>query len=325
MHEPSTRPAPCFIAAPEPFEDESPASWVQRLGGAHQYSLARLARITQISPSSSDWDCGVADNDWTKLMAMSAIAKDACGEARYGIKVLRDRLPKQKQFLHDNGKPSYRWCPACIASDAVPYLRWEWRLLAVKHCELHALELRERCGWCQSPLTVQRALLVTAGPTNGVPSLAVCATCGMALTDGEADEHSYESDEAGHEWTQIVAQLRQGYLDRNFQLELDLTPYAKRLVPSGVKASEPEKEPPVWFDLCINRKSAEQHTFYLGGGRQHPDFPKSGGAQRTQKWSDGLRASDRRRLANALQIIRGERNRNRLLGLHPPRQQEELY
>lgn len=320
MQETTSRSEPCLVAAPTPFQDESPASWIQRLGGAHQYSLARLTQITQISPSLSDWDCGVSDDDWTRLLAMSIVTKDACGEARYGMKFLRNRLPKGRHFRTDNGKPSYRWCPACVAGDAVPYLRWEWRLHAVRHCDLHGLELRERCGWCQSPLTVQRALLVAAGSAYGVPSLAVCATCGMALTDGDADEHSYEVGETGSEWTSIASQLRQGYLNRDLQLELDLTSYVKTLPSTGATEPEPEKEPPVWFDLCINRQSPKEHSFFLGGSSFNPDSTLGSGAQRPRKWSDGLRPSDRRRLAKALQIIRDEKNRNRLLGLYPPRQ-----
>jgi hypothetical protein len=302
--------APCLLAAPTAFVDESPASWVQRVSGAHHYSLRRLTMATKIRPQRFDWDSGVSDNDWGRLLKLSHVPSDSCGEARFGMRMLREQLPKVRHFCHDRDRPSYRWCSACFAEDSTPYLRWEWRLQVVKRCTAHETDLLEQCEWCNSPLTLQRALLVSAGAIPGVPDLATCGTCGMPLTV----DCPKEADQSDIETTQIIDQIKQHYLHGGRQLEIDFSGYGcpPRSTELRMGAS--------WFDLSVHRQvSLDQLPFHLNGDSFEADKCRESEVQRRDRWTDGLRPSDRRRLAEALQIVRGEKNRLRLLGLDDPK------
>lgn len=49
-----------------------------------------------------------------------------------------------------------QYCPACLASDEVPYFRLEWRLRFVALCPVHKCLLADRCPACASPIYVLR-------------------------------------------------------------------------------------------------------------------------------------------------------------------------
>jgi len=222
--------------------------------------------------------------------------------------MLRNQLPKNKLLCHDGYRPSYRWCSACLAEDTTPYLRWEWRLHHVKRCMTHGTGLLEECSFCNSPLTLQRALLVSGGKVSGVPDLASCATCGMSLIE----DISLEVDESDERTLKIVEQLKLHHLHGDSQLEIDFSAYGclPDLSPQRMEAS--------WFDMCIHRQlSRSQMPIHLSGNNFKPVTNRGDDPQVRQRWSDGLRPNDRRRLADALQVIRGERNRLRLMGLYP--------
>lgn len=47
---------------------------------------------------------------------------------------------------------STQFCPQCLASDAHPYFRRQWRLATRLTCERHRSRLRDRCTSCNQPL-----------------------------------------------------------------------------------------------------------------------------------------------------------------------------
>ena len=72
-----------------------------------------------------------------------------------------------------------QFCPACLAEDAKPYLRIQWRLAWHTACEHHQAGLHDRCPECASALAPHR-LGADAG------HIARCATCAFDLRDAAA-------------------------------------------------------------------------------------------------------------------------------------------
>jgi hypothetical protein len=62
-----------------------------------------------------------------------------------------------------------QYCPICLASDARPYFRLQWRLAWHTCCADHGITLFDRCCHCQSPVEPNRLSVGTA--------ISSCSTC----------------------------------------------------------------------------------------------------------------------------------------------------
>lgn len=288
--------SPRLLLAEGGCDGETRASWIQRLCGSHQYSFGRLSQISGIKPTKGDWDCEIDVARWRSLLAMAACSVDTCDEAIYGMTALSRRYPARSFLLYESQRPCSRWCTKCLASDAVPYLRWEWRLAAVKTCPVHQVLLSDRCPWCKSPLHIHRALLVASGPNCGVPNLATCGNCGMSLIeamfrDQEDEEQASPSSELLDE---LLAQLKLGWREPSRQLELNFERYA-----ATVQVQAPYRRLP--DDHAINgtspdlRSGSKHHQTTQASGRstaaQDSKFtpltgPQVNGCHRDWFWSD---------------------------------------
>lgn len=202
-----------LLAAPPSLPNESPLSWVQRLCGAHQYSIARLRGITGLNPYVGDWDTGVSRSEWVGLLNLADINADSCGEGLYCLRHLCANFLRREILLYEKQMPRYRWCSLCLSSDPIPYLRWDWRLIGLNHCLIHRVPLDDQCGWCNSFLQVQRTLLVSS------PDLATCAGCGMALFDREGDAcHKPHINQSVEAPVSLMDELLE-YLKQCYQLD----------------------------------------------------------------------------------------------------------
>jgi hypothetical protein len=63
-----------------------------------------------------------------------------------------------------------QYCPVCVATDAAPYYRLQWRFAWHTICTTHECLLLDRCPHCQHPIEPNR---LTAEDEH----VAVCATC----------------------------------------------------------------------------------------------------------------------------------------------------
>jgi hypothetical protein len=122
-------------------------------------SLVRLAGIDADSFKAA----------WVRSVAV-AIGVDPCGEIAIWpwILALGSRNRKRRGGL--------QYCPACLASDARPYFRVQWRLAWHTCCAVHRLVLYDRCCHCWAPVEPHR-LSATAGINS-------CANCGGDLRSG---------------------------------------------------------------------------------------------------------------------------------------------
>lgn len=299
-----------FLARPEARKDESPGSWIQRLSGAHQYSLSQISSFSKVFPKQFDWDANVSNQEWLSLLKLADADESFCGEARFAINALRYRMPRRSHLYRAHARPCYRWCPSCFSGDSVPYLRWHWRMAACTYCDVHKCRLEEKCRWCSSPLSLHRALLVGGGRSRNITDLSICGSCGMPLGDElDAAEDKfglvYENDDI----SSLFSKIREAYLSDDAQFEFDFTNYnsalnkpVKRPIPT-IEASEA-----IWVDLCINRITEPLRPSFMLNAQSFDEITNTLAAQvRRPRWTDGIRPRDRLRLATALRIIRNEK------------------
>lgn len=319
------RAPPCLLAAEPAMPQESRSSWIQRLCGAHQYSLARLGLVTGIMRAYGDWDVGVSDSQWSLLVRLADVPVDTCDEASHCLGALVREFSPRRLLLYEKKAPQYRWCSLCMAGDRVPHLRWHWRLIGLSHCLIHDVPLDDRCGWCGSALHLNRSLLVSSGSTTGVPDLATCGSCGMSLCDRSQEEkidddanNSFDSSQALMK--ELVNQLKMATRAESGQMTFDFWRYAGALQrPPNLKAADSAliDSPParVWVNTCILRLPVPQPPpLLLNGAVFHDNYvlpADTSGAKK--KWHQQLRQTDRFRLAVALHSIRQEKNAMRRL------------
>ena len=176
-------PKASLLATMPPLPDESCASWIQRMAGDHQYSMQRLMDILGVRASRRDWDLPIPLVAWLRILAVAGVRHPKYEYSLRVLSVLASHIEPVKLLLHSAGRPRYRWCAYCLASDLVPYLRWYWRLHAIKICEVHRVALWQVCPSCSEPLWMDSCRLVAYGAHGLALDLAHCDRCGMPLHD----------------------------------------------------------------------------------------------------------------------------------------------
>ncbi len=200
-----------FPIAPNPFEDESPISWIQRLSGEHHCTYARLEKLLQFKPKLYDWDDLFEFKIWLYLSRSCGFSEVPCRVGMQRNQIAAKLLGEDKWQLFTRQAPSYRWCTLCWREDPIPYLRWSWRWERVKMCSVHRVPLAEVCPWCNSPLVIKRALLTKSGPYVGVPNLSYCGLCSMPMADLSVDVQTIgartERDFCWDSWNSLQEQI----------------------------------------------------------------------------------------------------------------------
>lgn len=172
---------------PVPLPDESFSSWFQRLAEANGLPASELYAGTL--PGSylnrQDLDRTAGPDLIQQLSAHTGV----------DVADIRDRTFSRwtgRVFGEDDGRRRLDWlppigsekarrsfgqqyCPLCLASDAIPYFRLEWRLRFVALCPLHRCQLEDRCPVCSAPVYVLRILRHEGA--------ILCRSCGSDLAD----------------------------------------------------------------------------------------------------------------------------------------------
>lgn len=69
-----------------------------------------------------------------------------------------------------------QYCSLCLATDARPYFRLQWRLAWHTCCAVHNVRLRDRCWHCQLPIEPNRL--------SAFDAMSTCPTCRRDLRHG---------------------------------------------------------------------------------------------------------------------------------------------
>lgn len=185
-----------FLARPAPFSDESLSSWRQRSGMANgfriyprPYSSSYIAEPDQYPKEKElQW---LSEMNRLTDRTIRALCLDNVGRrisARF-MQAGRRRwvVPCRSKSHTGNGSVC---CPMCLATDAVPYIRLQWRFAFMTHCPLHGSPLLENCPRCGGGMwPTSQLVLLERGPSE----FSRCQSCGEILVcaierDGEMQE-----------------------------------------------------------------------------------------------------------------------------------------
>ncbi|NNG71919.1 hypothetical protein HLI18_18680 [Rhizobium laguerreae] len=163
---------PVFVR-PQPGELLS--SWTHRLAFANGIAPRPFGRVLGFGPGmwSSSLDMNFQSDAVNILSTHTGISlPELFTMSLKGSPLKRLLLP-----LRDDGRRRgsawLQFCPQCLADDAHPYFRRQWRLATRISCSHHQCGLRDRCPACRSRIAVFNQVEL-------VPQ-HFCVTCGFDL------------------------------------------------------------------------------------------------------------------------------------------------
>lgn len=193
----SCRRWPAFSS---PKKDELLSSWVVRLAMSHGLKLHTFCSVAW--PHKSIWN---RDIDKSADADLIEVLREKTGVPRE--RVSDTTLATYEGRLYEKHNPygntpwimpvgiyhrtrrqfGLQFCPACLAGDAEPYFRREWRLAFITYCRAHKVLLSDRCPKCSAAVNFHRDEL---GDRNKIvaDSMTLCHACKFDLRDAAADE-----------------------------------------------------------------------------------------------------------------------------------------
>lgn len=169
-----------FPYAPRPLPGESVASWVIRLCGSHGYEFKAIERLLNLKPKHRDWDAGLSEQDTRNLLKAAGCEFKEFFDGYIDPKFLRDNHVVLRPRYKD-GVPCYGFCPFCLKTDDVPYLRWRWRYYNFRQCTVHFIPLMTECPHCNACIATRSSLLKDQANIVFIPNLGFCKQCGQPL------------------------------------------------------------------------------------------------------------------------------------------------
>lgn len=165
-----------LLVVPQPFADESPASWVMRVCLKHAVSFPELSASLGIR-ATHDPDTRLPSDHFCHIGAHTAVSPARLAELSMVFHAVR-ALPRLRQLLRvdDAGRPTYAVCALCISTDPVPYFRIAWRFTDWNVCPRHAVKLHNRCQTCGSyiPAIVRSGSRALSGGKDGISRCQIC-------------------------------------------------------------------------------------------------------------------------------------------------------
>jgi hypothetical protein len=176
-----------LLIRPPPQPGESLSSWRLRTGRANGYFMMP---VPDERTRRSDADLGVSMKDigWvaamhgatheqvigTTLRSLIGVVVSDLGPRSQPSWWLRSRYGKSEQTYGP------MFCPQCLAGDATPYFRLEWRLGFVAHCSVHQVLLIDQCPCCGSA-PWPSGCGIRSRTHHRFTSLRFCWHCGVDL------------------------------------------------------------------------------------------------------------------------------------------------
>lgn len=194
-------------AHPKPLPDELLSSWFVRVAEANEIKLQTLSWLL-FGYNRSPWNRDIDH------IAPPWFAEAVCMHTGIGYdEVYRTTLDGYFTRLYPKRRSSgqLRWvlpiisygamhqgygmqfCPACLAQDAAPYFRKQWRLALFTYCPIHGCALHDACPICGVPVAYFRhdfgkEISLTKG-------IACCWNCEFDFREAERKAAKFPTDE----------------------------------------------------------------------------------------------------------------------------------
>lgn len=174
-----------FLVIPQPQPDELLSSWLTRTAFAHGYPLTTFISMFLKHDGSALSRIDIDFKEDPILFEILA-KKSRCSIEQIAHMSLRSEEgylfesdhgfypPKQIRILKDK-RTHYglMFCPKCLAEDAHPYYRKQWRYHFYNACTKHKVFLIDRCGSCQERVRITKM--------KASETIALCSNCGKDL------------------------------------------------------------------------------------------------------------------------------------------------
>lgn len=158
-----------------PQSDELLSSWAHRLAFANGIAPRSFGRV--LGFSSGMWSASLDMNFQTDAINILTAHTGIPLPRLFAMSLKGSPLKRLLLPLRDDGRRLrstwLQFCPQCLAEDAEPYFRRQWRLATRISCPHHRCGLRDRCPSCRSRIAVFSQLEL-------VPQ-HFCAACGFDL------------------------------------------------------------------------------------------------------------------------------------------------
>lgn len=183
------------------YEDELIRSWLVRNALFFNMKPSQLSNIIfqNLDIWKFDIDVQISEKNIQSLLNVVKITREELLENLLVSKsdYFYPHLNKSKQVkwllhfgVHQRGqKHSLQYCPACIASDNVPYFRTYWRLGFLTCCHIHNICFLDSCPNCNSPIHLLRYHKISDKPFEPLDYLK-CSKCSFDLREAPQEEPS---------------------------------------------------------------------------------------------------------------------------------------
>ncbi len=145
---------PSLLVLPAPILDESPASWMMRLCQYHQSWPNQVCSALGLC-GMNDFDVHLSLEPLRRLTYGTSVEDSSliCLDSQFFH--IRRKEQRRAEFLFhgsSKGYATYRYCPACLRADPVPYWRLTWRMAYFLVCPKHHCVMLDRCLACNAML-----------------------------------------------------------------------------------------------------------------------------------------------------------------------------
>lgn len=194
-------------AHPKPLPDELLSSWIVRVAEANAIKLQTLSWMlfgNRLSPWNRDIDrnapqwlidalCEHTGSSYWEVFRMTLVTyggrlyphRQAVGQLRW-ILPIRSYGMRHRAF-------GQQFCPECLARDAVPYFRKQWRVACFTYCPEHHVDLWDACPGCGLPIVGFRGDFGRE-LTNARP-MHVCYSCGYDFREAPRKSAFFPNEE----------------------------------------------------------------------------------------------------------------------------------
>lgn len=206
-------------AHPKPLQDEILSSWIVRVANENGIKLETLTRML-FGPDLTPWNRDVDRSapDWL-LHALSQHTGIYYEELlRTTLEFYQGRLFSRRRFsgqlrwiltVHNNGTKrqafGQQFCPECLATDAVPYFRKQWRVALFTYCPMHQVELLDACRACGAQVVHYRGDF--GREQKDARPMHVCHACGADFRDVERKPAWFPSVELHQQFDEMLLSL----------------------------------------------------------------------------------------------------------------------